>query len=106
MRKYQPSPPLMMSNLFNARSFDKISGFIQRAKADADVKILVGGKCDNSSGYFISPTILETSNPRSETMVQEIFGPVLTVSTGTALAPSPHHPPSPPCLCTLVALRT
>ena len=83
--KYQPSPPLMMSDLFNARSFDKISGFIQRAKADADVKILVGGKCDNSSGYFISPTILETSNPRSETMVQEIFGPVLTVSTGTAL---------------------
>ena len=61
------------------RSFHKINGFIQRAKADPEIKILAGGNCDDTSGYFISPTILESSNPKSETMVQEIFGPVLTV---------------------------
>ncbi len=65
------------------RSFDRISGFIQRAKADPDVTLLVGGNCDNSSGFFISPTILESRNPKSETMVQEIFGPVLTVINAT-----------------------
>jgi hypothetical protein len=32
------------------RSFDKISGFIQRANADADIKLLVGGACDGSVG--------------------------------------------------------
>ncbi len=76
-----------MSKSSLGRSFDKISGFIQRAKADADVKLLVGGVCDGSVGYFISPTILETSNPKSETMVQEIFGPVLTVSARAAAIP-------------------
>ncbi len=43
------------------------------------MQLLVGGSCDSSSGFFIAPTIFETKNPKSETMVHEIFGPVLTV---------------------------
>jgi 1-pyrroline-5-carboxylate dehydrogenase len=73
------------------RSFDKISGFIQRAKTDPDVTLLIGGKCDDSSGFFISPTILESRNPKSETMVQEIFGPVLTVTNSARK----NHRPQP-----------
>lgn len=75
--------PEDFSNFFNAvidkAAFNRIKGYIDRAKADSSVKIRFGGGCDDSTGYFIEPTVIETSDPRSETMVQEIFGPVLTV---------------------------
>ena len=41
--------------------------------------VIVGGNYDDSIGWFIEPTIIVTSNPKSETMIDEIFGPVLTV---------------------------
>jgi 1-pyrroline-5-carboxylate dehydrogenase len=43
------------------------------------VKIWVGGKCDKTEGYFIEPTIIETTDPQYVTMREELFGPVLTV---------------------------
>lgn len=71
------------SNFVNAvideKSFDSISGYIEGARQDSDVSVLVGGECDKSSGYFIRPTVLETRNPKSRTMCEEIFGPVLTL---------------------------
>lgn len=33
----------------------------------------------DSKGFFVAPTVIETSDPKSVTMVEEIFGPVLTV---------------------------
>src|SRR5690606_10314096 len=55
------------SNFINAvideKSFDKIKGYIDRAKKDKDATILVGGDYDKKEGYFISPTIIETKNP-------------------------------------------
>ncbi|MGA2262577.1 MAG: aldehyde dehydrogenase family protein, partial [Acidobacteriota bacterium] len=42
-------------------------------------EILCGGKGSNQTGYFIEPTIIVTRNPKSTTMVEEIFGPVLTI---------------------------
>ena len=70
-------------NFINAvideRSFDKIAAYIEKAKADPNVTVLAGGNCDKSVGYFIEPTILETKDPQSLTMCEEIFGPVLTV---------------------------
>jgi 1-pyrroline-5-carboxylate dehydrogenase len=68
-----------MGAVIDRRAFDKIKGYLDRARRSADTKILAGGHCDDGTGYFIRPTILESSNPHSETMVQEIFGPVLTV---------------------------
>jgi 1-pyrroline-5-carboxylate dehydrogenase len=62
-------------------SFDKVSGFVERAKASDDAEILVGGGCDDSVGYFIEPTVIVTENPQYETMANELFGPVLTVCT-------------------------
>jgi 1-pyrroline-5-carboxylate dehydrogenase len=71
------------SNFINAvideRSFDKIKGYIDRAAADPKAKIVTGGKTDKSKGYFIHPTLIETTDPGYVTMREEIFGPVLTI---------------------------
>jgi len=72
------------TNFINAvideKSFNKIEGYIKNArKRDSKVKIWVGGKCDKTDGYFIEPTIIETQDPKYVTMVEEIFGPVLTI---------------------------
>ncbi len=70
-------------NFFTAvidkRSFDKISGYLDRAKSDSDVDVLVGGGYDQSKGWFIEPTVLEAKTPHYATMCEEIFGPVLTI---------------------------
>lgn len=71
------------NNFINAviheSSFDKISSYIDAVKNDADAEILVGGGHDKSTGYFIEPTVIVTSNPKYTTMCTELFGPVLTV---------------------------
>jgi 1-pyrroline-5-carboxylate dehydrogenase len=57
-----------------------LEGYIKLAKKrDSKVKILVGGKCDKTKGYFIEPTIIETTDPHYVTMCEELFGPVLTI---------------------------
>jgi 1-pyrroline-5-carboxylate dehydrogenase len=71
------------SNFINAvideKSFDKIEEYIKQVKRDKEAKIIVGGKCDKSNGYFIEPTVIEVTNPKYVTMCNEIFGPVLTI---------------------------
>ena len=71
------------SNFINAvideKSFDKLEGYIKQVKKDKDAKILVGGKCDKSKGFFIEPTVIEVTNPKYETMCSELFGPILTI---------------------------
>lgn len=60
-------------------SFDKIKSYIDFAEKEKDAKIVMGGKCDKKKGWFIEPTIIETTNPHFKSMEEEIFGPVLTV---------------------------
>jgi 1-pyrroline-5-carboxylate dehydrogenase len=60
-------------------AFDTICEYIEKARHSKEAKILCGGKVDGSKGYFIEPTIIETSNPHFVTMEEEIFGPVLSV---------------------------
>lgn len=71
------------TNFFNAvideKSFDKLAKYIDRAKESNEAEIVVGGTYDKSKGYFIHPTIIEASKPDYETMVEELFGPILTV---------------------------
>jgi len=71
------------SNFVNAvideASFDKLAGFIDRAKKDDEVEILFGGNYDKSKGYYIEPTILLTQDPHYVTMEEELFGPILTI---------------------------
>ena len=65
--------------VIDERSFDKIQGYLNGLAESDDVEIIAGGKADKSKGYFVEPTVAVTTNPRSRTMVEEIFGPVLTV---------------------------
>lgn len=71
------------SNFINAvideKSFDKLAASIEGAKKDAKASILVGGGYDKSVGYFIEPTVIETTDPKYVTMCEELFGPVLTL---------------------------
>lgn len=70
-------------NFFNAvideKSFDKLAGFIERAKVDEGVEVVAGGTYDKSKGWFIHPTVLKVDDPNYVTMCEELFGPVLTV---------------------------
>jgi 1-pyrroline-5-carboxylate dehydrogenase len=68
-----------VSAVIDERSFTKIKSYIDHAKADNNCKIIAGGQYDGNKGFFIRPTVIETTNPKSKTMVEEIFGPVLTV---------------------------
>ncbi|MBY0536353.1 MAG: L-glutamate gamma-semialdehyde dehydrogenase [Chitinophagaceae bacterium] len=71
------------TNFINAvideKSFDKIKSYIDKAAKDKKAKIVVGGKCDKKTGYFVQPTVIETTDPHYVTMCEEIFGPVLTI---------------------------
>lgn len=60
-------------------SFNKLAGFIDQAKKDADAEIIIGGNYDKSKGYFIEPTVIVTTNPKYATMETELFGPVITI---------------------------
>ncbi|GAB4401209.1 MAG: L-glutamate gamma-semialdehyde dehydrogenase [Microscillaceae bacterium] len=83
LKSIQMGSPENFENFFNAvideRAFEKIVGHIEQAKADSRVEVVYGGTYDKSTGYFIAPTLLQSQDPQSRTMVEEIFGPVLTV---------------------------
>ncbi len=72
-------PQNFINAVIDEASFDNIKSYIDYAKKAKDAKVVVGGKCDKSKGYFVEPTVIETSNPRFKSMEEEIFGPVLTV---------------------------
>ena len=68
-----------MGAVIDEKAFDDITGHIENAKASNDADVLVGGEADKSKGYFIQPTVIEAKKPNYVTMVEELFGPVLTV---------------------------
>jgi 1-pyrroline-5-carboxylate dehydrogenase len=65
--------------VIHAASFTKLSGVIDDAKNDKELELIAGGKHDNSTGYFVHPTIYVTTNPQHKLLSTELFGPVLTV---------------------------
>ncbi len=60
-------------------SFDNIMNYIEKAKNSNEAKIITGGNGNKTEGYFIEPTIIQTTNPHFVTMEEEIFGPVMTI---------------------------
>ncbi|MAE62648.1 MAG: 1-pyrroline-5-carboxylate dehydrogenase [Phycisphaeraceae bacterium] len=68
-----------MGAVIDQKAFSEISAYIDHARNSPDLDILVGGGVDDSAGYFIEPTVVLSKQPRSRPMVEEIFGPVLTV---------------------------
>ena len=83
MKTFKMGSPDDFSNFITAviheESFDKLAGFIDQAKIDSDATIIAGGGHDKSKGYFIEPTVIQTTNPKYVTMSTELFGPVMTV---------------------------
>ena len=77
-----------MCAVIDRTSFDSITSYLDRVAAADDAEFLVGGGYDDSVGYYIEPTIIVSDNPKYETMCDELFGPVLTITTCA--------PPSPP----------
>ncbi len=65
--------------VIHRNAFDRLKNVIEEAKKSDEVEILVGGTYDDSKGYFVSPTVLVTSNPKYTTMETELFGPIVTV---------------------------
>ena len=76
-------PPTDFRNFFTAvidkGAFKDHAGYIDFAKACKDCTILAGGGYDDSVGYFIQPTVVQTTDPKCKMMAEEIFGPVLTL---------------------------
>jgi 1-pyrroline-5-carboxylate dehydrogenase len=68
-----------MAAVIDRKSFEKIKGYIDRAKNDPKAKVLFGGDCDDSDGYFVQPTLIQVEDPAYRTMCDEIFGPVLSL---------------------------
>jgi 1-pyrroline-5-carboxylate dehydrogenase len=68
-----------MGAVIDEASFDNIMGMIERARGAPGVEILAGGTGDKSVGYYIQPTVIQTTDPRFVTMEEEIFGPVMSL---------------------------
>ncbi|HEU5266061.1 MAG TPA: aldehyde dehydrogenase [Jatrophihabitans sp.] len=74
-------PDTEVSCLVSRPHFERVSGFVERAKADGARVLLGGGPNDELGGLFYRPTILTDVKPDSEIVKEEVFGPVLTVQT-------------------------
>ncbi|MHC4253356.1 MAG: L-glutamate gamma-semialdehyde dehydrogenase [Planctomycetota bacterium] len=76
-------PPTDFANFMNAvidrAAFESIREYIKFAEGSPDAEVIIGGDSDDSRGYFIEPTVIVAKTPDFKTMVEEIFGPVLTV---------------------------
>jgi 1-pyrroline-5-carboxylate dehydrogenase len=68
-----------MGALIDRDAFERVRKYVELARRSSQAKILVGGRADDARGFFVEPTVIETVEPRSKLMEEEIFGPVLTV---------------------------
>jgi len=83
LETFKMGPVDDFSNYINAvideKSFDNIAKYIDQAKKSKKANIIAGGNYDKSEGYFIEPTVIQTTDPKYTTMCEEIFGPVLSI---------------------------
>jgi len=83
IKSFKIGSPEDMNNFITAviheGSFDKLASFIDQAKSDDNVEIVIGGTYDKSKGFFIDPTVILTKDPTYTTMHTELFGPVVTI---------------------------
>jgi len=68
-----------MGAVIDRKAFAKIKDYIDGAQKDPKAKVLFGGGCDDSDGYFVQPTLIQVEDPSYRTMCEEIFGPVLSL---------------------------
>ncbi len=68
-----------MGAVIDDRAFAKHKTAVDRAKADDSISVVAGGSYDDSVGYFVRPTVLESTDPTNEVFTTEYFGPILGV---------------------------
>lgn len=76
--------------VIHAASFKKLSNTIYNAKSDPELTLLAGGTCDKSEGYFVAPTIYQTTNVDHPLMSKELFGPIICVYAYDDAAPDAY----------------
>lgn len=83
LRQFKMGSPEDFTNFINAvideKAFDKLSGYIERAKEDPNVEIIAGGRYNKEKGFFIEPTVILAKDPNYITMHEELFGPIMTI---------------------------
>ncbi len=68
-----------MGAVIDAKAFAKHKNAIDGAHKDNTADVVLGGKCDDSEGYFVHPTVIQVADPRHDLMRTELFGPILAV---------------------------
>ncbi len=68
-----------MGAVIDREAYQRIRSELDLVDASADYSVLHGGRCDDRQGFFIEPTLVQTKDPKSRLMQEELFGPVLTV---------------------------
>ncbi|WP_067498673.1 L-glutamate gamma-semialdehyde dehydrogenase [Actinoplanes sp. TFC3] len=65
--------------VIDRKSYDRLAKVLDAAKQDSSLTVIAGGTADDSTGYFVRPTIIEGTDPANEVFTTEYFGPVLSV---------------------------
>ena len=68
-----------VTSVIHQRAFDRLANTIKQVQKDNEAEIIYGGNFDDSVGYFIQPTVILTSNPKYNSMITELFGPIVTL---------------------------
>jgi 1-pyrroline-5-carboxylate dehydrogenase len=68
-----------MGGVIDARAYAKHAAALERARASGSVTVVAGGTCDDSTGYFVRPTLLRSDDPTDEIFTTEYFGPILGI---------------------------
>jgi betaine-aldehyde dehydrogenase len=73
--------PMMMHPGQPSQHFDRVMGFLERAKQDSNIQVLYGGNGYKSDGggFFVEPTVLQANTDDSEIVREEVFGPIMTI---------------------------
>ncbi len=70
---------VFLGAVIDQRSFDRLTGVLDRVRGEEGVDILAGGSADDSEGFFVRPTLVQADNPEHEVFTTEYFGPILGV---------------------------
>lgn len=68
-----------MSAVIDKKSFDRVASYIEHAKSSPNCTIVAGGTYDDSVGFFVQPTIVQTTDPNDRVFKEEIFGPLVSI---------------------------
>jgi 1-pyrroline-5-carboxylate dehydrogenase len=82
---------LFMGAVIDDRAFAKHAAALERARNTPSIEILAGGQADDTEGYFVRPTVLQSPDPADEIFTTEYFGPILAVHVYPDADPSAYE---------------